>query len=473
MKTLHSRLFFAIVLLLLRAAATAASAPPAHPNILWLIAEDMGPEALSRSGTPQASTPTIDRLATEGVYYSHTYLGMVCSVSRSAFMTGMYATTIGAHHHRTMNKKPLPAGVRVLTDWLRDAGYFTANLVQLPPALGFRGAGKTDWNFTYEGKPFDSAAWSDLKDHQPFYAQLNFQETHRLYHAPAKADPATVVLPPYYPDHPVARKDWAQYLDSAIELDRKIALVLQQLAADGLADNTIILVFGDNGASMVRAKQFCYEESFHVPLIVRWPANFPAPADVRPGSEVSRFVDGIDFAPTMLAFAGVAKPAKMQGKVFVGPHAEPASEFTFGSRDRCDETSMRLRGVRDARYRYIRNFTPEVPFLAPNNYKETQYPVWNLLKELHAAGTLTPPQEFLCQPRQPAEELYDLASDPHELHNLANSTAPADVAELKKLRAALEHWIVETDDQGRFPEVNPPKTAAEAAGPAAGKNKKK
>ena len=133
----------------------------------------------------------------------------------------------------------------------------------------------------------------------------------------------------------------------------------------------------------------------------------------------------------------------------------------------------RLRGVRDARYRYIRNFTPEVPFLAPNNYKETQYPVWNLLKELHAAGNLTPPQEFLCQPRQPAEELYDLASDPHELHNLANSTAPADVAELKKLRAALEHWIVETDDQGRFPEVNPPKTAAEAAGPAAGKNKKK
>ena len=131
-------------------------------------------------------------------------------------MTGMYQTTIGAHNHRSHRDDgyQLPGGVRVLTDWLRDAGYFTANVRELPAELGFRGSGKTDWNFTYEGKPFDSDQWSDLKAHQPFFAQVNFQETHRTFHAPKHADPAKVEIPPYYPDHPVTREDWAKYLDA-------------------------------------------------------------------------------------------------------------------------------------------------------------------------------------------------------------------------------------------------------------------
>jgi arylsulfatase A-like enzyme len=154
----------------------------------------------------------------------------------------------------------------------------------------------------------------------------------------------------------------------------------------------------------------------------------------------------------MLAFAGAPKPAKMQGRVFLGERAEPTRELAFGARDRCDETAMRIRTVRDDRYRYIRNFTPEVPFLATNAYKSKQYPVWNLLPELHAQGKLTPAQEFLCQPRMPDEELYDLQNDPWEIHNLATSTRPEDQAALKKLRAVLEKWIEETNDQGRFPE---------------------
>jgi N-sulfoglucosamine sulfohydrolase len=432
-----------------------APAAPATPNILWLIAEDMGPEALSLSGSPEARTPNIDRLAHDGVYYVQAHLGMVCSVSRSSFMTGMYATTIGAQNHRTADKRPLPDGVRVLTEWLHDAGYSTANLVTLPPSFGFKGTGKTDWNFIPPAKAFDVANWSDLKTHQPFYAQLNFGETHRDYHAPSRADPAKVVLPPYYPDHPIARADWARYLDSASELDRKIDLVLKQLETDGLADNTVIVFFGDNGASMVRAKQFCYEEGFHVPLIIRWPAKYPAPAGYQAGTSDSRFIEGIDLAPTMLEFAHVAKPPKMQGRVFLGEHTEAAREYSFGFRDRCDETAMRIRSVRDRRYRYIRNFTPEVPFLAANKYKEQQYPVWNLLKELHTAHQLTPAQEFLCQPRMPDEELYDLQADPDEIHNLATSTQPDHRKELEHLRTVLERWIIETDDRGRFPENVP------------------
>lgn len=457
------------ILILIGMAVSGHAAGPGRPNILWLISEDTGPEALSRNGTPQAATPNLDKLADQGVYYSHAYLGMVCSVSRSSFMTGMYAVSIGAQNHRTKDKKPLPDGVRLLTGWLRDAGYFTANLVKLPDDMGFKGKGKADWNFTFEDKAFDSADWNDLKSHQPFYAQINFQETHRKFDAPAKADPAKVVLPPYYPDDPIVRKDWAAYLDSEIELDRKVGLVLEQLKKEGLSDNTVVVYFGDNGACMARGKQFCYEEGFHVPLIIRWPKDFPAPKNFKPGSVESRFVDGIDLAPTMLDIAGVPKPPKMQGRSFLGDHAEAPREYVFGTRDRCDDTVMRIRSVRDARYRYIRNFTPETPFLAPNAYKERAYPVWNLLKQLHSEGKLTPPQEFLCQPRMPDEELYDLQTDPEEIHNLASSTDATHQAILKKLRGVLDQWIVDVDDKGRVFET-PEQLAAQK--PAKKKGKK-
>ena len=433
--------------------SAAVASPAAKPNILWLIAEDLG-QHLGCYGAKEVRTPNLDKMACDGVRYTRFYCDHVCSPSRSAFMTGMYATTIGAHNHRTVNKKPLPDGVRVLTDWLRPAGYFTANIKELPDACGFKGTGKTDWNFSYVGQPFDSAKWDDLKTHQPFYAQINFQETHRAYHAPKLADPAKVEIPPYYPDHPVTRADWAGYLDDVSELDRKIGRVLAQLATDGLADNTVIVFFGDNGQSQVRGKQFCYEEGQLVPLLIRWPKNFTGPAHFTPGSVDDRLLQGIDLAPTMLAFACAAKPPKMQGRVFLGDRCEPSREYVFGYRDRCDETVMRIRSVRDERYRYIRNFTPDTPFLAPNAYKERQYPVWNLLKELHAVGKLTPAQEFLCQPKMPAEELYDLQTDPWEIHNLA--AAPEQEATLKRLRGVLEKWIEDSNDQGRIPE--PPGT---------------
>jgi arylsulfatase A-like enzyme len=431
-------------------AAEPTAAAPARPNLLGLIAEDLGVE-LGCYGTAQVVTPHLDDLARQGVRYSHAFTtAPVCSPSRSAFMTGMYQTTMGAHNHRSHRDDGyrLPAGVRVLSDWFREAGYFTANLRQLPPALGFNGTGKTDWNFTYQGRPFDSDRWSDLKTHQPFFAQLNFQETHRPFRAPKRADPAKVVVPPYYPDHSVTREDWARYLDSVSELDRKVGLVLQQLAAEGLADHTLVIFFGDNGQAHVRGKQFCYDSGLHVPLIIRWPSGLPAPKGLKPGTVDHRLVAAIDLAPTMLALAGAKIPPRMQGQVFLGPHAASPRKYVFGARDRCDETVFRFRTVRDARYRYIRNFTPGRPFLQDNEYKAKQYPVWNLLKELHRAGQLEPAAAALCLPTMPPEELYDLDADPHETRNLAGS--PAHQRVLRRLRTELERWIVETDDQGRF-----------------------
>ena len=422
------------------------------PNILWLIAEDLGP-ALSCYGTKEVYTPNLDSLASKGTRYTRFYTtAPVCSPSRSAFMTGMYATTIGAHHHRSNRDGnfPLPDGVKLLTEWMRELGYFTANIVELPKECGFRGTGKTDWNFTAPAKPFDSKSWNDLKINQPFFAQINFNETHRPFKAPQKADPSKVELPPYYPDHPIAREDYAKYLDSAMELDRKIGIILDLLKRDSLDKNTIIVFFGDNGEAHVRGKQFCYEEGLHVPLIIYIPDQYLPIKNYKPASVDSRLLMAIDLAPTMIAIGGGIPPKTMQGIPFLTDRAGEPRNYVFGARDRCDETSMHIRTVRDERFRYIRNFTPEKPLLSPNAYKEKSYPMWNLIKELNLQGKLTPVQAALCAPRLPDEELYDLEKDPYQTNNLASSPDYQDV--LKRMRIVLENWIKETDDKGRFPE---------------------
>ncbi|WP_395719036.1 sulfatase [Prosthecobacter sp.] len=425
-----------------------------RPNILWLIAEDFGPH-LGCYGTKEVSTPVLDGMAAKGMRFTRFYTtAPVCSPSRSAFNTGMYQTTIGAHNHRSHRDDgyTLPEGVKLISERMRESGYFTANVKELPQEAGFKGSAKTDWNFQPPIKAFDSANWDDLRSHQPFYAQINFQETHRTFHGEAHADPAKVEVPPYYPDHEVTRQDWAQYLDAATALDKKIGKIMELLRRDGLLENTVICFFGDNGQAHVRGKQFCYEEGLNVPLILKWPSGFAAPAGYEAGKASDRLLMSIDLTATSLSWAGIAKPEGMQGQIFMGEKAEPAREYVFGARDRCDMTVFRFRTVRDARYRYIRNFTPDRPFLQFNAYKEKQYPVWNLIKELAAQDKLTPEQAVLAAPTMPEEELYDLQNDPFEIHNLAKSNKLEDRAALERLSSVLKTWIEQTNDQGRIPE---------------------
>jgi len=449
-------------MLALSASGQEAPSRPPRPNILWILAEDFSPH-LGCYGTTEVWSPNLDRLAAEGVRFDRAFTtAPVCSASRSAFMTGMYQTTIGAQNHRSHRTPayPLPDGVRVLTDWLRDAGYFTANIRAFPAPIDFKGTGKTDWNFFYAGKPFDSDQWADLKPHQPFYAQVNLAETHRdpsltvstgrAFAAPRRADPAKVVVPPYYPDCPEVRADWANYLDDASELDRKVGAILAQLERDGLAGNTVVIFMGDHGQAQVRGKQWCYDSGLRVPLIMRWPKRVPVPAGFEPGVPSDRMIEAIDLAATTLALAGAPKPAAMQGRVLFGPWAEPARQYAFAARDRCDETVFRLRTVRDERYRYIRNFTPERPFFALNRYKENQYPMIPAMRRLHEQGRLNAVQEVLFAPRMPAEELYDLSADPDEINNLIVSAKPEDQAALRRLRGELESWLGQSNDQGRF-----------------------
>jgi N-sulfoglucosamine sulfohydrolase len=414
-----------------------------RPNILWLISEDTCPD-LACCGNRQVKTPNLDKLASEGALFTNAFVtAPVCSPSRSAFMTGMYQTSIGAHNHRSHRNDThtLPTPAMLLTEYFRRAGYFRCNCA----GLNYKQSGKTDWNFMTMALPFDGTDWSQRRTGQPFFAQINFSLTHRNFRRDKKnpINPDKVELPPYYPDHPLARRDWADYLESIQLLDTEIGVALRWLEKEGMAENTIVMYFADNGRPHVRGKQWLYEGGIHVPMMIRWPGH------LEPGTVVDDLISTVDFGPTFLSMAGIGVPLNMQGRVFVNA-GKKRQKYVFAARDRCDGTVDRIRCVRSVRYKYIRNYRPEQPYTQFNAYKKLQYPMLTLMEVLHAQGRLTPDQEKFMAPARPKEELYDLQEDPHELHNLAEDPKLARV--LKEHRKKLDEWIKGTGDQGEEPE---------------------
>ena len=410
-----------------------------RPNILWLISEDTSPD-LACYGNNLVKTPNLDRLASEGARYTNAFVtGPVCSASRSAIMTGMYQTSIGAQNHRSHRSDGhiLPNPVMLITEHFRRGGYFRCNCA----GLNYKQEGKTDWNFMYMTRPFDGTDWSEHPAGQPFFAQINFSLTHRDFRRDKRnpIDPDKVTLPPCYPDHPLARRDWADYLESIQLLDTEIGVALQWLLKEGMADNTIVMYFSDNGRPHVRGKQWLYDEGVRIPMIVRWPGH------VKPGTVVEDLISAIDFAPTFLAPAGVEPPAYMQGYNFLNDKGK-RHEYIFAARDRCDGTVDRIRCVRSKRYKYIRNYYPERPYTQFNAYKKLQYPMLTLMQVLRNQGKLTPEQEQFMAPSRPREELYDLEKDPNELHNLADDRKLRGV--LREHSRKLDAWIKSTRDQG-------------------------
>ncbi len=426
-------------------AACSSSGGP-RPNILWILAEDFSPD-LGCYGNPYVSTPNLDLLALEGVRYTNCICtAAVCSAARSALMTGMFQTSIGAHNHRSHRDHPyeLPDGVRTVTDLFREAGYFTANCTE--PAPGIRVGGKTDLNFRFD-RPFDGTDWGQRPDGVPFYAQVNFPETHRAFRRfdASPVDPASIELPPYYPDHPVVREDVALYLDAAQHLDARVGAVLRRIEEEGLAEETIVFFFSDHGQALHRGKQWLYEQGILIPLIVRIPEAF-RPRGFRRAEVDDQLLQHIDITATSLALAGVDRPAGMQGRQFLGSAAEPEPEFAFSARDRCDETVDRIRCVRERRFKLIRNFLPERSYSQKNHYKDTSYPALQVMRQLHEAGRLEGPASDWMAPGRPEFELYDLEDDPHEVRNLASDASHAQI--LVRLRDALDDWIATSGDRG-------------------------
>lgn len=441
------------------------------PNILWLVGENLSHD-LGCYGAANVHTPHLDRLAAEGVRFTRVFAtNPACAPSRSAFFTGMYQTTTDTHHMRSHRDDDfrLPDGVRLITHRLRDKGYFTANIVTLGGEKV--GSGKLDLNFVNEGPVYheNSSAWEILKSRQPFFAVVNAEESeYDIYDRKCRekervewvgerihvqyAKPEDVTPPPYYPDHPVVRQEWARYLNSVSGMDRRFGKVLDQLRADGLEDDTIILFFGDNGRLEPRGIHWCYDSGLRVPLIIKWPKHYPLPRHFQPGSVDDRVLSLIDVTATTLALADVPKPPLMQGRVFLGERAEEPRTFAFAARDRIDETQQRIRSVHDGRFHYIRTFSHGPTFASLNRYKEKCFLIMPVMRQLHAEGRLTGPPQELMQRCGPCEELYDTEADPHEINNLLDSNNPEHQAALQRLRAALVTWMIETGDRGAIPE---------------------
>ena len=302
----------AMLFLLLILAPVSLPAADAPPNIIWIVSEDASAH-IGCYGETVIQTPHLDQLAAEGIRFTHAFVTCpVCSPSRSAMVSGMFQTTLGAHNHRSQRIKgqgggntsslasyQVPESITLIPELFREAGYYVVN----------GGKAKTDYNFIAPDDLYDGKDWSGRAAGQPFFAQIQLQGgKRRNSKIEPMTDPADVVLPPYYPDDPLLREDWARYLNSWVYADQDVGKLLEQLEAEGIAENTVVFFWTDHGISHARGKQFLYEEGIHVPLIVRFPDGTGA------GTTRDDLVSHIDVAATSLELAGIPIPDYVQGR---------------------------------------------------------------------------------------------------------------------------------------------------------------
>lgn len=451
---------FAITLLVAAAGRAFAEEAP-RPNILWFVVDDMSAN-FSCYGETLIETPHVDRLAREGTRFTHAFVtAPVCSACRSALITGMYQTSIGAHQHRSGRgalKIHLPEGVTPIPALLQQAGYFTCIGSGLPgeQPKGKRarqGLGKTDYNFEWDTAIYDANDWGGRKPGQPFFMQVQLpggklrggtdESAQRLSERAAQAfgqavSPNDVTLPPYYPRDPVLLRDWAAYLDTVRLTDAHVGKVLDRLEDEGVLDETLVIFMTDHGISHARGKQFLYDEGTHIPFVVSGPR-------IEKGKVRNDLVEHIDMAAISLAAAKIPIPATLQARDVFAKDYQPR-EAIFAARDRCDETVERLRSVRTDQYVCIRNFYPKRPHLQPNAYKDGKS-ILQTIRRLHEEGKLSELSEsLLFAAERPAEELYDWQSDHWQIHNLAGD--PKHQSTLVKMRKRLDDWIASSRDHG-------------------------
>ncbi len=436
----------------------------APPNVVWFVVDDMSPN-FGCYGEKTIATPNVDRLAAEGTRFTNAYVtAPVCSPCRSALITGMYQTAIGSHNHRSGRGElriTLPMGVEPIPVLFQRAGYFTCIGDGLPQKEGKSGAkankkgkattsssrfGKTDYNFEWDAKIYDSHDWADRADQQPFFMQVQlsggklregttearskFRER-VIAELGSATDPSTVTLPPYYPRDSVLLDDWALYLDAVRMTDRHVGMVLKRLEEESLLDTTLIVFMTDHGISHARGKQFLYDEGTHVPIVVRGPG-------VATGKVRDDLIEHIDLGAISLAAAGIEIPRQCKVGTYFPPTIDIVMRF-FAARDRCDETVDRIRSVRTKDFLYIQNFLPQRPHLQPNAYKDGKA-IIQKLRALHDEKKLDSLSErLLFSPTRPAQELYRYHDDPWQLTNLAED--PKYRKTLDEHRNLLLEWM--------------------------------
>jgi N-sulfoglucosamine sulfohydrolase len=455
------------------------------PNFLWLVMEDTSPR-FGCYGDNIARTPNIDSLADEGRRYTNAFCTAgVCAPSRASLMTGMYPSSIRSHHMRTATHdvEGLPDSydavpphyVTAFTEHLRSIGYYcTLDL-------------KTDYQF---GEPFtmwdhhgENAGWwdDDRADGQPFFCMMTNGVTHESGMwdpinggeiKDPRTNPDTVDVPPYLPDTELTRVAIARQYDNIAKSDAWIGDILERLARDGHAEETIVVLTSDHGEGLPRKKRWPYDSGTNVPLIVRWPGETT-------GGVRDDLISLVDLPPTMLSLAGTDPPAYLHGDPFLESN-NTHREYVFSTRDRYDEEYDMIRSVRDDRFRYVRNYYSERPYVLYIPYRNT-HPAMQELLRLYGENSLDDVQRRWFSDSRPPEELYDLQEDPHEVTNIA--TNPEYEAVLERFRDVLDNWRTRTGDRGVaeedeaqmrnrcWPEGEQPRTATPAFVPNAPGNR--
>ncbi|MEM8733585.1 MAG: sulfatase-like hydrolase/transferase [Planctomycetota bacterium] len=430
---------------------------PARPNILWLSCEDISPH-LGCYGDPHAITPNLDNLAAQGVRYTHAFTAAgVCAPCRSTIITGMYQNSIGTHHMRC--NAVLPEWMRPFPQYLMDAGYYCTN------------NSKTDYQFKKPSakqiwdESGKKAHWKNRKKDQPFFAVFNFTGCHesgiagkskyedvtsQLSPSQRQQPEDLSTLPPYYPDTDVTREDWKRNYELITAMDQWAGDHLRELEEAGLAENTIVFFWSDHGVGLPRAKRWLYDSGTRIPFIVRTPEAFRTAGQGQANTVSSELISSVDFGPTVLNLCGIDVPDYVQGRAFLGDHLSPERKFIYGARDRMDERYDIIRAVRDQRFRYIRNYEPLKPYYQFMNTPE-KGATMQAIRQAETADSLNAAGKLFSASSKPIEELYDLESDPHEIHNLAG--LPEFKRQLESMRSECLRWQSEVRDIGLVPEA--------------------
>ncbi|MDO6737015.1 sulfatase [Wenyingzhuangia sp. 2_MG-2023] len=406
------------------------------PNIIWIMAEDMSTD-LECYGMPDVKTPNLNKMASEGIRFNNAFVtNPICSPSRSSMMIGTHQVKTNTHNHRSNRNVPLDTQFTPFTKLLRDAGYTTI----LGNHAVMKKGRKIDVNFKHEplgewdGKTkfglFDKYDTFEKED-QPFFAQIQCVVTHRgdwwnkvREESKHPTNSKTVILPPYMADHPAIRLDWAKYLDQIEYMDYEVGMIFKELEEKGMADNTIVIFIGDNGRCNIRGKGYLQDPGLRIPLLIHYPK------EIKAGQVTDQVVSATDITATIVDYAGIKVPKYMTGQPIFSKKFD--REYVYGARDLWDEIEEKSRAVTSGDWSYIRNDKPEVPYDAHQAYLEFYRPAVHIMRELYKEGKLNEYQKPFFEPLKPAEELYDLKSDPYQLHNLANN--PKYTKILKKLR---------------------------------------
>lgn len=456
-------LFFLLALLFAPLVCDANS-PQNRPNILFILGDNWRYPSAGILGDPMAKTPAFDRVAREGVLFSHTFNPVPsCSPTRSCILTGKIAHQIG---ERASLWSAFPKDTPVVTELLRDAGY-DIGYSGKPWAPGNHEV--SGWTENPAGPKFSNfgAFLSKRNASQPFFFWLGNTDTATrggklpfLKEAQDKLDPSKLSIPPELPDCPEVRDDLMNYYGGILRLDAEAADAIALLERSGELDNTVVVYTSDNGWQMPRGLANCYDSGSRVPLAIRWGKNLVA------GRKVEEFVNVADLGPTFLELAGMTPPGEMSmhsiKNLMLGKKDSFPRDAAFIERERHanvrhDNLSYPVRALRTRDFLYVRNLRPErwpagdpdVRFIHDRPFGDVDTTRGKDFLLQHQSDPAFARFISLIFNKRPAEELYDLRNDPHQVTNVADKAEYA--APLKEARARVDAWMKQTSD----PRVDP------------------